>query len=83
MGYTFRGSFIVEPLFFKTELPVNSRKKRWTVNDKRHLTLLRKKVPCLREKDILSVVRFMRDGAASHPSNPVKEFSDVRSSKNH
>ncbi|GFU44390.1 hypothetical protein NPIL_688821 [Nephila pilipes] len=53
------------------------RVKGWkmvTVNAQPYLTLLcGKVVPCLYEKDALSAVTFMQDGATSHTSNPVKE----------
>lgn len=45
------------------------------VNAQRYLTLLREKVvPCLREKNALSTITFMQDGATSHTANPVKAF---------
>lgn len=70
----FTGSFIIGPLFFETQCPVNGW-KTVTVNAQRYLTLLREKVvPCLREKDALSTVTFMQDGATSHTAIRVKEF---------
>ncbi|GFU17559.1 uncharacterized protein NPIL_260071 [Nephila pilipes] len=69
------GSFIIEPLFFETQRPVNGW-KTVTANAQRYLTLLlQKDVTCLLEKDVLSTVTFMQDGATSHTANPVKEFS--------
>ncbi|GFU41051.1 DUF4817 domain-containing protein [Nephila pilipes] len=48
---------------FEKQCPVNGWKKM-TVNAQRYLTLLREKVvPCLREKDALSTVTFIQDGA--------------------
>ena len=45
------------------------------MNAKRYLALLRKKVvPCLREKDVISIVIVIQDGATSHITTPVKEY---------
>jgi hypothetical protein len=70
----FTGSFILGPFFFETQCPVNGWKTA-TVNAQRYLTLLREKVvPCLRERDALSTITFMQDGATSHTATPVKAF---------
>ncbi|GFV51021.1 hypothetical protein TNCV_114151 [Trichonephila clavipes] len=46
-----------------------------TVNAQRYLTLLRETVvPCLIQRDQISNVTFMQDGATSHTANPVKAF---------
>ncbi|GFY71632.1 uncharacterized protein TNIN_256201 [Trichonephila inaurata madagascariensis] len=70
----FTGSFIIGPIFFETQCPVNGW-KTVTVNDQRYLTLLRERiVSCLLEKDALSIFTFMQDRATS---------TDVRERKNH
>ncbi|GFS68038.1 uncharacterized protein NPIL_207801, partial [Nephila pilipes] len=59
VGGLFTGSFIIRPLFFEIECPVNGW-KTVTVNVQRYLTLLfAKGVPCLRENDALSTVTFL------------------------
>ncbi|GFT47634.1 uncharacterized protein NPIL_441191 [Nephila pilipes] len=71
---TFFMEFLIRPLFFETQCPVNGWKKV-TVNAQDYLTLLCEKVvPYLREKDALCTVTFMQDGATSHTAKSVKEF---------
>ncbi|GFW23595.1 uncharacterized protein TNCV_4091381 [Trichonephila clavipes] len=70
----FTGSFIIGLFFFETQCPVNG----WiteTVNAQRYLTFLRETVvPCLIQRDQISNVTLMQDGATSHTANSVKAF---------
>lgn len=70
----FTSSFIVGPFFFEEPCP-KSGWKTCTVTHECYLALLREKVvPALQQRNALSVISFMKDGAPLHYANPVKRF---------